>query len=195
MTSTILAPFSQIQKLASIAIFAEQKASPYPWMNGVTVAVQTERITGIATDRYVIGSYEMGIGGLDQGLETDYLSLSLATCKAISAVKLPKRGISTCTITYGNGVFTIEHDGIVYKGESLPDLEKRFDQMLTFIQDSTEETFSGFALVPSHLAKLSKVSKDHWRFDRLTDNNKKLAPVRATTGNFTVVIQPIIERS
>jgi hypothetical protein len=109
---------------------------------------------------------------------------------------VPKNSNPICLVTYGDDVFYIEYQGITYKAEALPDLDKRTQQMLDFVTKPVVAEFAGFTLDPKHLVKLPKLSKDPWHFDRQANGaNGKLAPIVATRNDFTVIIQPILERA
>lgn len=196
MTNQIHLPISAIQKMASLAVFAESKGYT-PALAGVNISVGTDRITAVASDRYVLASFGYsGNLGMAQMSEPDYLSFSQTTCKALLAIKRGRHDLDACLITYGGGVFTVEYQGITYKAEPLADLAPKFEQMISYFDKPLEDSFSGFNLNPSHLAKLVKISKNNWRFDRFTSgtSNQKLAPVLATCDGFNVIIQPTLTK-
>ena len=190
MSNQIHLPFSFFQDIASLSIYADTKIG-LDWMAGVTLEISNDLIQAIATDRYAIAHYAVKPAGMAVD-SPYYLSISQATCKALQAVKVPKNGNPVCLVTYGDDVFSIEYQGITYKAEALPDLAKRTQRMLEFVEQPTEPLFAGFTLDPKHLVKLPKLSKDPWRFNR--QGSDKTPPIVATCNDFTVIVQPLLER-
>jgi len=181
--------FTELQKLSSLALFSDPK-SPAPWMSGVMIRVTTNNITAAATDRYVIAHYEISSPGmgLDNGLEADYLWLDSITCKALNSHKLSNKRYDVALLTYGDGVFSIEMENVTYKAQVLDGVDKRLEQMLAMVNEPVTSSFDSFVMNPSHLAKLSKISKNAWRFDRQTTGT--IPPVVASVDGYKVVMQP-----
>lgn len=169
--------------LATIAHFADPDKS-IPMLNSILLEARAGRLTAVATDRYVLGTYEIPFEGHDFSA-----LVPLVDAKALTAVL--KRQYKAARVSLGcrDDRLTVVH----YEGEVRIRLNDHdYPKWRALIPDAKDaQECTGISLSPTNIARFAKVP--HAKTEPMHLFFKgRLKPVRVQIGeSFVGLIMPM----